>query len=125
MYKRHFGAVVMAGRILPAELMILVGACIRQARTSRKLTIEQAAQLIGMTSQHLKGIELGQKLITDIEAQLILTKYGGARADRLDSILYGYAMDQMRLETKTKQRQHLSIVGEDPKPWERPRKNWK
>lgn len=115
----------MAGRILPAELMVLVGTCIRQARTSRKISIEQAAQLIGMTPLHLKEIELGQKLITDIAAQLILTKYGGARADRLDSILYQYAMDQMSCETKTKQRKHLSIVGEDPKPWERSRKNWK
>lgn len=112
----------MAGRILPAEIMVLVGTYLRQARTSRKLSIEQAAQMIGITPQLLSEIENGRELLTDIAAQSILTNYGGARSDRLDALLYEYAMDQLHREAKVKKRKHLSIVGEDPKPWERPRK---
>lgn len=113
----------MAGRNIPPELMIQIGICLRQARTARSLSIEQAANQIRTTAERLNKIELGQEQITDIEAQMMIVHYGGARADKLDSVLYDWAMEQIAHEAKTKQRQHLSLVGDDPKPWERSKKN--
>lgn len=112
----------MAGRIIPPELMIQIGICLKQARTARCLSLDQAASQVGTTAQRLKKIELGQEQITDMEAQMMIVRYGGARADRLDSLLYEWAMDEIAKEPKTKRRKHLSIVGQDPKPWERSKK---
>lgn len=115
----------MAGRIIPPELMIQIGICLKQARTARSLSIEQAAGQVETTVDRLKKIELGQEQITDIEAQMMIVRYGGARADRLDSLLYDWAMDEIAKDAKTKRRKHLSLVGRDPKPWERSKKRWR
>lgn len=115
----------MAGRPIPQELMIHIGACLRQARTSRALSIEEAADRVGTNSIRLQKIELGEEQITDVEAQVMIARYGGARADRLDSLLYEWSMSEMDRENKMKRRKHLSLVGADPKPWEKARKNWK
>ena len=115
----------MAGNIIPPELMICIGACLRQARTARCLSIEEAADHIGTNSSRLQKIELGEEQITDVEAQVMIARYGGARADRLDSLLYEWAMSEMDRETKMKRRKHLSLVAEDPRPWEKARKNWR
>lgn len=115
----------MAGKPIPPELMIHIGVCLRQARTSRRLSIEQASDRIGTDPCRLERIESGQEQITNIEAQAMIARYGGARGDRLDSLLYEWAMEQMDRETKTKRRSHLSLVGDDPRPWEKAQKEWK
>lgn len=115
----------MAGRVIPSDLMILIGSCLRQARRCRNLSIKQASKRVKISSQRLLQIETGQEQITDVEAQAIIVRYGGARADRLDSLLYQWAMDDLSRQSKTDKRKHLSLVGEDPKPWEKPKKNWK
>lgn len=115
----------MAGRPIPHELMIHIAACLRQARTSRSLSIEEAAERIGTNSTRLQKIELGEEQITDVEAQVMIARYGGARADRLDSLLYEWAMSEMDRESKTKRRRHLSLVADDPRPWEKIKKDWR
>lgn len=115
----------MAGRIIPSELMIQIGICLRQARTARSLSVEQAAEQVETTAERLEKIELGHERITDIEAQMMIVRYGGARADRLDSLLYEWAMDEMTRQSKTDSRKHLSLVGNDSKPWEKPKTNRK
>ena len=112
----------MAGKILPPGLRLLIGTALRQARTSRKLTILDAAKLIGTNPERLESIEKGSIPFTDIESQMIVARYGGARADRVDSLIFQWAMDEMVKESKIKKRRHLSIVGSDPKPWERSKK---
>ena len=112
----------MAGRLIPPELLVHVGICLRQARTARSLLNEQAAVQIGTTVERLKKIEVGQEEITDIEAQMMIVWYGGARADRLDSLLYDWAINEISQQSKTDQRKHLSLVGENPNPWERDKK---
>lgn len=112
----------MAGKILPIELGLLIGKVLRQARTSRKLSILAAAKVIGITTDRLGAIETGSISFTDIDAQIIVSKYGGARADRVDSILFQWAIDEVDRESKTKKRKHLSLVGIDPKPWEQSKK---
>jgi len=108
----------MAGRLIPPELLVHVGICLRQARTARSLLIEQAAVQIGTTVERLKKIELGQEEITDIEAQMIIVRYGGARADRLDSLFYDWAIAEMSHQSTTERRKHLSLVDNIPKALE-------
>ena len=115
----------MAGRIIPPELMIQIGICLRQARTARLLSVEQAAEQLEIPVGCLEKIELGQEQITDIEAQMMIVRYRGARADRLDSLLYEWAMDELSRQSKTDQRKHLSLVSDESKPWENPKKEWK
>jgi len=62
--------------------------------------------------ENLENIECGQEQITDIEAQIIITRYGEARTDRLDSLLYEWALEEISRHSKTYRRQHLSLVGE-------------
>lgn len=109
----------MAGKILPSDLRRLIGIALRQARKSRKLSILEAAEIMGTTPERLESIEKGSILFTDIEAQMIVARYGGARADRVDTLIFQWAIDEMECENKTKKRTHLSLVGGDPKPWER------
>lgn len=114
----------MAGRIIPPELMPQIGVCLRQARTARALSLEQAAIKLEIPPDRLHRIEIGQEQITNLHAQLIITRYGGVRADRLDSLLMEWAMFEMNRENETKRRKHLSLVADDPRPWEKIKKDW-
>ncbi len=49
----------MAGRIIPSELMPQIGACLRQARTARALSLERAAIELEVPLERLEKIELG------------------------------------------------------------------
>lgn len=111
----------MAGNILPPGLAEMTGQCLRQARTARGLSLAEAANEIGISAFKLSEYESGQGSLTDIHAQFIIGTYGGARGDRLDSILYDWAMRRIESEAKARRRAHLSLAGDDPKPWERPR----
>lgn len=111
----------MASRLLPPDVASIIGDTLRQARTARGLTLTQAASDIGISVFQLQDFENGKGNLTDIHAQFIIGTYGGVRGDRLDSILYTWGMDLMERLGKAKRRSHLSIVGDDPKPWERSR----
>lgn len=115
----------MAGRLIPPELMPQIGICLRQARAARSLSLAKAAGQIGIEPGRLDKIELGQEQITDLEAQFIIARYGEARADRLTTLLFEWNSEEAVRKSKTEQRKHLSIVGDEPKPWERVKRDWK
>lgn len=109
----------MAGRVLPKELAVKLGVYIRQGRTARRLSLEDAADRAGVSIERIIAIESGDGPITDVEVQVCASRYGDVRAIEIDMLIRKWAYAEMHREEMTKRRKHLSIVGHDPKPWER------
>jgi len=115
----------VAGKILPTEILPLVGTYLRQARMARRRSLIEAADRIGISVTRLEEIENGKASVTDVEVGFITTAcYGRARGDKIEGLLWELAMEQASRDLKTRQRQHLAVVGDDPKPWEHIRRKW-
>jgi transcriptional regulator with XRE-family HTH domain len=108
------------GNPLPPELMKVIGTYLRQGRKARRLSLAEAANSVGLPVIQLEKIENGVEQVTDLVVQGLVVAYGEVNADKVDGLLFRWAMDRIECESKAKKRKHLSIVGPDPKPWERP-----
>ncbi|QDK44628.1 hypothetical protein DOM22_05355 [Bdellovibrio sp. ZAP7] len=109
----------MNSKEIPTELLSLVGSFLRQGRKARNLLLPQAAQRIGISAERLQAIEDGLELITTEYAQFIVANYGGARGDAVDGLLWRLMMERNRCHLQTERRKHLSVVGEESRPWEK------
>lgn len=114
----------MKSKEIPSELLPAVGKLIRQGRTARGLTIEQAAETVGLPVNDLQNLEEGSTSATSDHLMFILAKYGGVRADAAEGMLIRLMMEESRCRTHTEKRKHLSLAGEvDARPWEKVRYN--
>lgn len=104
---------------IPQELLSAIGRLLRQGRVSRTLSLTEAADLVGASVELIDSIENGLSPITTEQAQFIAAKYGGVRGDVIDGMILRLVMEKSRCEQQTQQRKHLSIVGSDPRPWEK------
>lgn len=104
---------------IPEELLPVAGRLLRQARTCRRLTITQAAGRIGIPVEQLQGLEEGTIPTTTEQIQFLVARYGGARGGAVDDFILQLMMEKSRCKLQTEKRKHLSVIGDDPKPWER------
>ncbi len=104
---------------IPEELLPTIGRLLRQARNSRKLTPAQAADRIGITIGELRGLEEGSIPATTDYILSLVSYYHGARAGVIEDLFYRLLDEKLRCQYLMKKRKHLSLIGEDPKPWEK------
>ena len=104
---------------IPEELLPIAGRLLRQARTCRRLTVTQAADRMGVPVEQLEGLEEGAIPTTTEYIQFLIVHYGWARAGAVEDLIIQIMMEKSRCKSQTEKRMHLSLVGDDPKPWER------
>lgn len=105
---------------VPVELWPYIARYLRQARTARKLTTIQAADRIGIPVDVLESMERGVTPIPfELAFSIIEDHYGGARGDAVEGLLQRLVEEKKRCMKQTEKRKHLSIIGDDPRPWEK------
>lgn len=111
----------MKSKIIPSELLSVAGTLLRQARTARTLSVEQAALRIGLSKGYLTLLESGECADATADHVIyILAAYGGVRNDAAERLFIRLMFEESRCRVQTETRKHLSIAGEaDPRPWER------
>ena len=101
---------------LAREIQAETSRFLRQGRRMRKLSLAQAASEIQISPFLLKALEEGNAYQAVNIVFKILSHYGFTHLDFVDfsqKLLHA----KSRRETTAKQREHLSIPGENPKPW--------
>ncbi|MBX2996320.1 MAG: helix-turn-helix domain-containing protein [Bdellovibrionaceae bacterium] len=110
----------MGANQVPAELWPFLSRYLRQARTARSLTLTQAAERIGIPAETLESMESGTTAVPfELVVSIIEDHYGGARGDAVEGLLRRLAAERKRCTKETERRKHLSLIGDDPKPWEK------
>lgn len=118
-YKLKIREKYMTGKLLPIELMPTVGKYLAQAHCCRCLNIEDAAVMLRTTPEQLQKIENGERAVTSLWAQMVVAFYGGARGDKVDGLILRWIEEDCARRHRITKSKHLSLVGEDPRPWER------
>lgn len=102
-----------------AELKAEISRLLRQGRHMKKLSLAQAAKELEMSPFLLKALEEGTINQSTKLVNKVLAFYG------FDELNFFYLCqdlmnDRALQDSEIKKREHLSVVGENPKPWESP-----